>query len=206
MSKLQGIVFDYGGVISAPQDSGFFAITERLLGLGREQVLAGWAAYRSELDRGTRSPEELYRLIARDHALAPAPEVLAEIARADYDSWAHGNLETLRWARELKAQGFKIGILTNMPPDYEPWFNRAAADFRALADAELISGQVRLVKPEPAIYALMAERMALPPEELCFLDDTERNVAAARACGWQGIHFTTVAEARKALGKMIEDR
>ena len=206
MSKLQGIVFDYGGVISAPQDPGFFAITERLLGLGREQVLAGWAAYRSELDRGTRSPEELYRLIARDHALAPAPEVIAEIARADYDSWAHGNLETLRWARELKAQGFKIGILTNMPPDYEPWFNRAAADFRALADAELISGQVRLVKPEPAIYALMAERMALPPEELCFLDDTERNVAAARACGWQGIHFTTVAEARKALGKMIEDR
>ena len=206
MSKLQGIVFDYGGVISAPQDPGFFAITERLLGLGREQVLAGWAAYRSELDRGTRSPEELYRLIARDHALAPAPEVLAELARADYDSWAHGNLETLRWARELKAQGFKIGILTNMPPDYEPWFNRAAADFRALADAELISGQVRLVKPEPAIYALMAERMALPPEALCFLDDTERNVAAARACGWQGIHFTPVAAAREALGKMTEAR
>ena len=206
MSTLQGIVFDYGGVISAPQDPTFFTVTERLLGLGREAILAGWAAYRSELDRGTRSPEELYRLIARDHGLAPAPEVLAELARADYDSWAHGNLETLRWARELKAQGFKIGILTNMPPDYEPWFNRAAADFRALADAELISGQVRLVKPEPAIYALMAERMALPPEALCFLDDTERNVAAARACGWQGIHFTTVAAAREALGKMTDDR
>lgn len=206
MSTLQGIVFDYGGVISAPQDPTFFTVTERLLGLGREAILAGWATYRSELDRGTRSPEELYRLIARDHGLAPTPEVLAEIARADYDSWAHGNLETLRWARELKAQGFKIGILTNMPPDYEPWFNRAAADFRALADAELISGQLRLVKPEPAIYALMAERLALPPEALCFLDDTERNVVAARACGWQGIHFTTVAEARRALGKMTDNR
>ena len=206
MHTLQGIVFDYGGVISAPQDPTFFSVTRRLLGLDREAILVGWARYRSELDRGTRSPEELYRLIARDHGLSPTPETLAEIARADYDSWAHGNLETLRWARELKAQGFKIGILTNMPPDYEPWFDRAAADFRALADAELISGQVHLVKPEPAIYAMMAERMALPPEALCFLDDTERNVVAARACGWQAIHFTTVAAAREALGKMTEAR
>lgn len=206
MHTLQGIVFDYGGVISAPQDPTFFSVTRRLLGLDREAILAGWARYRSELDRGTRSPEELYRLIARNHGLSPTPETLAEIARADYDSWAHGNLETLRWARELKAQGFKIGILTNMPPDYEPWFDRAAADFRALADAELISGQVHLVKPEPAIYAMMAERMALPPEVLCFLDDTERNVVAARACGWQGLHFSTVAAAREALGKMTETR
>lgn len=206
MSELKGVVFDFGGVISAPQDPSFFAEVEKRLGLSREETLAGWARYRSELDRGTRSAEELYRLIAADHGLAPSAETLAALARADYDSWAHGNVATLLWARELKVAGWRVGILTNMPPDYGPWFDRAARDFRALADAELISGEVHLVKPEPAIYALMAERMGLPAHALCFLDDTLRNVEAARACGWAGIHFQRVAQARAAFAALVAQR
>ena len=203
MHTLKGIVFDYGGVISAPQDPSFFALVERLTGLSQAQTLAGWAAFRSELDRGTLSVRALYQKIGQANGLSLSEEVLARLGTADYDSWAHGNDATLAWARELKAAGFKIGILTNMPPDYEPWFNRAARAFRALADAELISGCERLVKPEPEIYARMAERMALPPQALCFLDDTPRNVLAARACGWQAIHFTTVQAAKAELAALL---
>ncbi len=204
MHTIRGVVFDFGGVISAPQDPTFFTTVQALTGWSKAVVLAGWAAHRAGLDRGDISAEELYRRIAADQGAVLAPGTLRTLAAADYDSWAHANDATLAWARELKASGFKIGILTNMPPDFLPWFDRCAGAFRALADAEVVSGLVRLVKPDPAIYALMAERMGLPPAELFFWDDTLRNVEAARACGWQAGLFTTVAEARTELAACVE--
>ena len=88
--------------------------------------------------------------------------------------------------RRLKADGRKLGILTNMSPDfYERLFVPRAAAYRALVDAEVVSGLEHLYKPQRAIYDLMAQRLALPPERLLFFDDTPANVEAARACGWQ---------------------
>ena len=89
-----------------------------------------------------------------------------------------------------------------MPSSFIPWFDRCARDFRALADAEVISGLERIVKPNPEIYALMARRMALPPAELFFLDDTQANVDAARACGWHAERFLSVPQAKAALASL----
>ena len=57
--------------------------------------------------------------------------------------------------------------------------------YRALLDAEVISGLELLYKPEEPIYRLMERRMGMPPDRLIFLDDTEANVRAARAFGWR---------------------
>ena len=47
----------------------------------------------------------------------------------DYASFMEGyrNLKTLEWMRSLKSDGFKIGILTNMPPSMAPRFRRVFA-------------------------------------------------------------------------------
>ena len=95
--------------------------------------------------------------------------------------------DTLELMRRLKAACKRIGILSNMSPDfYERLFVPRAAAYRALADAEVISGLVKLYKPEKPIYDLTAQRMGLTPERLLFLDDTVSNVEAARRYGWQG--------------------
>ena len=86
----------------------------------------------------------------------------------------------------LKAQGKKLGILSNMSPDfYDRLFVPRAADYRALVDVEVISGLEKLYKPERPIYDLTQRRMGLSPERLLFLDDTPVNVNAARSYGWQ---------------------
>ena len=199
MKRIEGIVFDFGGVISQAQDARFFPEVERLTGWPRETVLAGWVRHRRRMDADDISIAELYRLIAADLGQALAPGLAERLGKIDFDSWSAPNPETFAWARELKAAGYRIGILTNMPTDFLPWFDRCAAGFRALADAEVVSGQERMVKPNPAIYALMAGRMALPPAALLFFDDTQANVDAARACGWNAARFTTVAQAKADL-------
>ncbi len=199
MSTIQGIVFDFGGVISQAQDAAFFPAVNALTGWTRTQVLDGWKAHRRKLDADLLDAQGLYRQIAADLGQTLPRETLDALATLDYDSWSIPNPETLAWARELKAAGLRVGILTNMPSNFIPWFDRCAKDFRALADAEVVSGLERIVKPNPEIYALMARRMALPPAALFFLDDTQANVDAARACGWHAERFLSIPQAKAAL-------
>lgn len=203
MKTIQGIVFDFAGVISMKHDDAFWAKAEALTGWNRDLIWAGWRKHRWMLDADYVTPQGLYYLIGQDLGKVPDGETLDRLAQVDYDSWAVPNPETLAWAKELKAAGFKIGILTNMPTSFIPWFNRAASDFRALADVEVISGVEHVVKPDPAIYALMAARMGLAPEHLCFFDDMLPNVEAAQRCQWHAVQFTTVAAARNALAALL---
>lgn len=59
----------------------------------------------------------------------------------------------------------------------------------------VISGVERLIKPDPAIFELAAQRFGHLPETMLFVDDNAANIAAAAALGWQVHHFTGDAEA-----------
>ena len=54
-----------------------------------------------------------------------------------------------------------------------------------------MSGEVRLLKPDPAIYAHHANSFGLEAAATLFFDDAEKNVAAARHAGWNAEPFTT---------------
>lgn len=183
-----GVVFDFGGVISVSPGSDWalypFCAAR---GLDRAAVAAGWAKYRHLWDGGFITFDEMYRRIFADAGRTVTADDLAALWEVDAEAWIR-NLrpETLDLMRRLKADGRKLGILTNMSPDfYERLFVPRAAAYRALVDAEVVSGLEHLYKPQRAIYDLMAQRLALPPERLLFFDDTPANVEAARASGWQ---------------------
>jgi 2-haloacid dehalogenase len=53
----------------------------------------------------------------------------------------------------------------------------------------VVSGIEKLHKPDPAIFALSAERFGHPPKTMLFIDDNQANTAAALGCGWQVHHF-----------------
>lgn len=196
---MKGIVFDFGGVITQPQDKELFDVLEKRLGWTYEMVREGWKKHRRLMDADLISIEELYLRMAKDLQQPLSYELAVEIGRIDYDSWAHPNVETIAWMEALAKAGYRIGILTNMPSNYLPWFNRSAAAARAIAFAEVISGFEHLAKPQPEIYHLMAERMQLESKDLFFFDDTQANVDGAIACGWHAAHFTTVAAAQASL-------
>lgn len=183
-----GVVFDFGGVISvAPIRSWALYPFCAARGLDRAAVAAGWTKYRHLWDGGFITFDEMYRRIFADAGRTATAADLAALWEVDATAWIRDlRPETLDLMRRLKADGRKLGILTNMSPDfYERLFVPRAAAYRALVDAEVVSGLEHLYKPQRAIYDLMAQRLALPPERLLFFDDTPANVEAARACGWQ---------------------
>ncbi len=203
--KVSGIVFDFGGVMTTQ------TMPERVrgcvdaCGLSWAGVKAGFAKYRHLLDGGFLSMEEMYDLIFADEDVSPSEAARERILEEDVSSFCEGfvNLETLAWMREIKEAGYKIGILTNMPHSFVPHFKESYGDFIDLADALVISGDERMFKPQQRIYRLLQERIGLPPEELCFVDDVEENCEAARAAGWQAVQFLDNAQAARDVKSLL---
>ena len=187
-ASADGVVFDFGGVISVSPMEGWelypFCAAR---GVDRTTVAAGWKRYRHLWDGGFISFDEMYRRIFADAGVEISAADLEELWEIDAVGWIRDlRPETLDLMRMLKAQGKKLGILSNMSPDFhDRLFVPRAADYRALADVEVISGLEKLYKPERPIYDLTQRRMGLSPERLLFLDDTPVNVHAARSYGWQ---------------------
>jgi 2-haloacid dehalogenase len=62
-----------------------------------------------------------------------------------------------------------------------------------------VSGEERLVKPDPRIYQCLLERYAVDPATALYIDDSQRNVAAAEALGMHGWWFRDPAGLREHL-------
>jgi epoxide hydrolase-like predicted phosphatase len=71
-------------------------------------------------------------------------------------------------------------------------------------DFIIYSHEVGLAKPDPRIYALTSQRLGVQPQEIVFLDDVERNVAAAAAYGFHAILYQTNAQAITEIERCLQ--
>ncbi len=188
-SLCEGVVFDFGGVISiAPTREDYTVVkTCEGLGLSQEAFYKGWDDYRHLWDGGFISAHEMYRRIFADSGMTLDEATLEKLYREDAFAWVKTLAPvTLDLMARLKNAGKKIGILTNMSDEfYRDFFAPRAAQYLAYADAVVVSGQHKMYKPERPIYDLMVEKIGIEPAKLIFLDDTQKNVDAAIRYGWQ---------------------
>ncbi len=99
--------------------------------------------------------------------------------------------------RDLAAAGVPTYALTNWSAETFPIARERFGDVLDLFADVVVSGEVGLVKPDPRIFALTAERLGREPADLFFADDSATNVTAAREAGWDAVLFTG-AEALRA--------
>ena len=85
--------------------------------------------------------------------------------------------------------GRDVTMLTNFAADTFVEA-RTRFDFLNRTRGVTVSGEVGLIKPDPAIYALHQRTFDLEPGATLFIDDNTANVAAAQACGWQAVRYT----------------
>ena len=126
----------------------------------------------------------------------------ADIFRAYDERWAEtlggsheGSVEILR---ELKRQGVPLYALSNWSAQKFPLAEERFEWLRWF-DGVVVSGRVRMVKPEPAIFRHLLGTFGLVASETVFIDDHEPNVIAARDAGIDAIHFQGPEALREAL-------
>jgi epoxide hydrolase-like predicted phosphatase len=193
--ELRCLIVDYGGVLTTSVNRSFddWATSEGIdadaLAAGLRKVFAeeGGATLAHELERGTLSADEFERRFAALLRQADGGAVTAAgLLKRAFAGMAteYPMVEAVRAAR---GHGFRTALLSN---SWGLGYDRAGWD--ALFDTVVISGEVGLRKPEPAIYQLAAERLGARPQECVFVDDLAHNVHGAVAAGMVGVHHTDV--------------
>lgn len=111
---------------------------------------------------------------------------------------------TVGLIRELSRQGIHLYCLSNMAVEFYDYLK--SREVFHYFEGQIISGLVKLVKPDAAIYRLLTERYGLNPQETLFVDDLEQNIEAAATLGFHTVHFADraqgYAEIKEALKKL----
>jgi len=106
--------------------------------------------------------------------------------------------ETVRVLADLRAAGVALYALTNWSAETFPVAQRRF-DFLRWFEGTVVSGQEQLVKPDPRLYRLLAQRHGLDLRHSVFIDDTPANVVAARELGMLGLDFVDAERLRADL-------
>jgi putative hydrolase of the HAD superfamily len=148
-----------------------------------------------EFDRGGLSYEAAIAHFANATGLSTAQT--RELIHATRESLAPIP-GSIRLVEDLAAAGVHLYLLSNMPAstfDYLVQQHRFFSYFKYL----VISGQILLIKPDPAIFGHLVEKTGIVPAESVFIDDIQANVAAARGCGLHAIQFRDPESCRAEL-------
>ena len=132
---------------------------------------------------------------------AEYPEWSKEI-QAYFDRWIEmiggeipGMLELMK---ELKQKGYKMYGLTNWSAET---FCQVRHKFEVfdMLDGMLVSGEEKMLKPDPAFFQLLVDRFKLNPAECLFIDDNQPNVTGAQRFGLNAILFKDAASLKEEL-------
>ncbi len=95
------------------------------------------------------------------------------------------NAPVLDVLARIRAAGYGTLLLSNTDPERFGFVRRRFPEV-GLFDDFVLSYELKLLKPDPAIYRVAADRAGSRPDECVFIDDMEENVAGAVAAGFAG--------------------
>ena len=198
----KNIVFDFGGVVFQwrPAELLRRALPDRAVdeAAARQLVLDFFQDYQGDwgrFDRGTIEVPELAPLIAKrlGFELGEVHAVIEAIP---------GELDaqeaTVDLLHRLHERGHKLYFLSNMPEPFAAHLESTHEFFSRFTDG-VFSSRVKLIKPEPEIFALAIERFGIDPSQTVFNDDIAKNNDVARAHGWHAIQFIDAQQVEAEL-------
>jgi putative hydrolase of the HAD superfamily len=206
---LRAVVFDYGMVLTGPQDPEARSALLRMTGLPPNRFEELYWADRHAYDEGKLTGLAFWQKFLRAAGLSSeggaSPSEAGQLDRVAHElnlwdarMWTTENPAMVAWQLELKNRGFLTAILSNMGDNVHenmerelPWLSRF--------DVLVWSYQLLMAKPEPAIYLHVLKELGTTPEETLFLDDKLVNIEAAQALGMRAIQFSTVEKLRADL-------
>ena len=183
------VYFDLGNVIATFDRErafrGMAALCNADVSLVRAAVMEGLQA---DLERGTIEWPAFHAEFSRRTGTRSDPAALAAAAAEMFDL----NVGIVPVIAALQRCRIPIGILSNTCDLH--WRHLLGRGWGILPGGfhpVILSYEIRVSKPEPAIFERAAERAGTSPERIFFCDDLPEHVAAARAAGWDAELFTS---------------
>jgi putative hydrolase of the HAD superfamily len=201
MARVEGIISDFGGVLTSPLIDSFLAYQDSS-GVSLEQLGMAMAAIGArtgvnplfELETGRLSEAEFMSSIG-----AQLTEQLGRPVEMDgfgerYFATLEPNHTVIDYMRGLRGRGYRLAICTNNVREWEDrWRTLLPVD--EIFDVVVDSAFVGTRKPEPRIYEITLERLEVAAGAAVLVDDVEVNCDAARDLGMRAVHFRSTEQA-----------
>jgi putative hydrolase of the HAD superfamily len=196
--SIRAVILDYGQVLARCPTAGEFGRMAKILNAPFELFYELWEASRGPYDRGDLTAEEYWLKLAAQTGIALDHQQIQILRQIEVEIWADPIPAMLDWASRLHAAGFKTGLLSNMPWDLVNHV-RTNCQWMQNFTFKTLSAEVRLIKPDPAIYQHNLHGLGVSAEEALFIDDREPNIRAARSLGMHAIQFRSIAGLKDEL-------
>jgi 2-haloacid dehalogenase len=159
-------------------------------------------AWNAEMDGGRPFSEAIAAKIAE----FPQYEPYITAYHTRWEEMTGGSITgTVQILADLRQAGYPTAALSNWSAETFPLV-RPRFEFLNWFDEIVLSGEVKVNKPDPAIYYILLERINREPQDCVFIDDSLPNIQAAQQLGFQAIHFQSPAQLRQDLrGLTIDD-
>jgi putative hydrolase of the HAD superfamily len=196
------VIFDLGGVVLRWSPDSIlrdFSTHEATRSIVRQEIFKhpDWL----DMDRGVLAEDKAIERFQKRTGLS-SPEITA-LMQAVKDSLQPipGTIEILE---ELAAKNVPLYCLSNMPATTADYL-RARYSFWRMFRGIVISGEIRLLKPDPAIFEYIVARFSLDPRNTTFVDDHLPNIESAGRLGFKTLLFSDPVQCRSDLQEILGD-
>ena len=178
---IKAVVFDIGNVLIEWQPEKFY---DAHFGIDRRRAFFDQVpmhAIHEKIDAGGNYVDIL------GQAKQDYPNWVTEITcwHEDWNGLASKAIDgTVQILKALDSRGIQLITLTNFGSDFFK-LSHEHHTFLQLFHTHYVSGDLGLIKPDPAIYKVVEDQTGFKPAHLLFTDDREENIDAARLRGWQ---------------------
>ena len=193
-SRWDAVIFDYGRVLSLAPSEAELQEFAALVGVTEPPFFEIYSATRLDYDAGRADFRQHWQAFAHAAGVALRPAQVERIAGMEILMWLRVNPDALALAREIKANGVRTAILSNIPHDL-------LAEVRKFSwldefQVKIWSCELGMVKPDLRIYRACLDALGCRAERTLFFDDRANNVEAARDLGMEAHIFESVGQAR----------
>jgi epoxide hydrolase-like predicted phosphatase len=198
----RAVIFDWGGVLMQTVNYAPRHEWDTRLGLAAGQVEAivhGIEAW-NRAQRGEIGEEAYWQAVAGKLGL---DESAAEQLRDDFYRGDALDETLVALIRRLRGRGLRVGLLSNNAPSLAAALDRL--NLADLFDARVISAEIGVMKPDPAAYHAVLDRLDVPPGAALFVDDSPANITGAAAVGMAAVRFTPDLDIEAAITTWLED-
>jgi 2-haloacid dehalogenase len=199
-SPIHAIIFDFGGVLVNWDPHKLFNkyFSNDTKAIDNFLAEINFSAWNLSQDKGHPFAQAVTDLSAK------FPQY-AHLIRAYDEEWEEsitgiipGSVDILH---RLKSAGYPLYGLTNWNVEKFTLVRHKYAFFD-LFDDIIVSGEVKMVKPDPVIFQYLLQKIDRTPQECLLVDDSPQNIEAARKMGFVTHHFTSPARLELELHQM----
>lgn len=199
-SHVDTVIFDIGNVLATYQERNFFKLR------GYDDKMADKLALATvrdpiwqEVDRSAKPFKEYVQIMMNNN-----PDIAKDIeyALSDTSMICTRKEKSIDWILDIKKKGRRVLYLSNYGKEL---FENSQKELDCLkyTDGGLVSYEVKLIKPDKAIFMELFKRFDLDPSKCVFIDDSIKNVIGASKCGLQTIHCKNQEQAIADLDKLL---